>query len=103
MKTKMILLITMVLVFTFTSAGAQVAHQSKTQQERIKHGYKNGNLTPAEASRLAHQQKLMHKDVKRAKCNDGRISRSERQRIMRKQQMADRQIYSYNHNKRSRF
>jgi len=93
----------MVLAFTITTAGAQVAYHSKTQQERIKHGYKNGNLTPAEASRLAHQQKLMHKDVKRAKCNDGRISRSERQRIMRKQQMTDRQIYSYNHNKRSRF
>jgi uncharacterized membrane protein YebE (DUF533 family) len=103
MKTKMVLLFTMVLAFTITSAGAQVAYHSKTQQERIKHGYKNGNLTPAEASRLAHQQKFMHKGVKRAKCNDGRISRSERQRIMRKQQMADRQIYSYNHNKRSRF
>ena len=103
MKTKMILLFAMVLPFTITSAGAQVAYHSKTQQERIKHGYKNGKLTPAEASRLAHQQQLIHKDVKRAKCNDGRISRSERQRIMRKQQMADRQIYSYNHNKRSRF
>jgi uncharacterized membrane protein YebE (DUF533 family) len=103
MKTKMILLFTMVLAFTITSAGAQVAYQSKTQQERIKHGYKSGKLTPAEANRLAHQQKFMHKDVKRAKCNDGRISRSERQRIMRKQQMADRQIYTYNHNKRSRF
>lgn len=102
MKTKMILLLTMVLAFTINSAGAQVAYQ-KTQQERIKHGYKNGKITPAEASRLAHQQKLMHKDVKRAKCNDGRISRSERQRMMRKQQMADRQIYSYNQNRRSRF
>jgi hypothetical protein len=103
MKTKMILLFTVVLAFTISSAGAQVASHSKTQHERIKHGYKNGKLTPAEASRLAHQQKLMQKDIKRAKCNDGRISRSERQRIMRKKQMADRQIYSYNHNKRSRF
>jgi uncharacterized membrane protein YebE (DUF533 family) len=103
MKTKMILLFTMVLAFTISSAGAQVAYHSKTQQERIKHGYKNGKLTPAEASRLAHQQRFIHKDVRRAKCNDGRISRSERQRIMRKQQMADRQIYSYNHNRRSRF
>ena len=103
MKTKMILLFTMVLTLTITSAGAQVGYHSKTQQERIKHGYKNGKLTPAEASRLAHQQRFIHKDVRRAKCNDGRISRSERQRIMRKQQMADRQIYSYNQNRRSRF
>ncbi len=102
MKTKLVLLFSMVMAFTITTAGAQVAYQ-KTQQERIKHGYKNGKISPAEASRLAHQQKLMHKDVKRANCNDGRISRSERQRMMRKQQMADRQIYSYNHNKRSRF
>jgi hypothetical protein len=103
MKTKMILLFTMVLAFTITSAGAQIAYHSKTQQECIKNGYKSGKLTPAEANRLKHQQKIIHQDVKRAKCNDGRISRSEKQSIMRKQQMADRQIYSYNHNKRSRF
>jgi hypothetical protein len=103
MKTKMILLFTMVLAFTINSAGAQVSYHSKTQQERIRHGYKNGKLSPAEANRLAHQQKFMHKDVKRAKCNDGRISRSERQRILRKQQKADRQIYGYNDNRRNRF
>lgn len=103
MKTKTILLFTMILSFSITSTDAQVGYHSKTQQERIKHGYNGGKLTPAEASRLAHQQKFIHKGVKRAKCNDGRISRSERQHIMRKQQMADRQIYSYNHNKRSRF
>jgi uncharacterized membrane protein YebE (DUF533 family) len=103
MKTKMILLFTMVLTLTITGAEAQVAYHSKTKQERINHGYKSGKLTPAEASRLAHQQRFIHKDVRRAKCNDGRISRSERKRIMRKQQMADRQIYSYNHNRISRF
>jgi hypothetical protein len=103
MKTKMILLFTMVLAFTITSAGAQVAYHSKAQQERIRHGYKNGKLSPAEANRLEHQQKFMHKEVRRAKCNDDRMSRTERNRHMRQKKMGGREMYSYHHQKRNSF
>ena len=103
MKTKLILLFALVLSFSISGASAQSYHDAKTHQERIKHGYKHGKLTPGEARRLTYQQHHIRKDTRRAKCDDGRISRSERARIMRKQQMASRHIYSYNHNQRSRF
>jgi len=103
MKTKLILLFSVVVAFSITSASAQSYHDAKTQQERIKKGYKSGKLTPSEARQLAYQQQHIRKSMHRAKCNDGRISRNERARIIRQQQMASRNIYSYNHNNRSRF
>jgi hypothetical protein len=103
MKTKLILLFAVVLAISVNVASAQSYHDAKTQQERIKKGYKSGRLTPAEARQLAYQQQQIRKKTYRAKCNDGRISRSERARIMREKQIASRNIYSYNHNNRSRF
>ncbi len=103
MKTKLILLFAVVLAFSITAASAQGYHNANTQQERIKKGYKSGKLTQSEARQLAYQQQQIRKKMHRAKCNDGRISRNERARIMREKQIAGRNIYSYNHNNRSRF
>ena len=103
MKTKLILLFAVVLVFSISAASAQSYHDAKTQQQRIKYGYRSGKLTGPEARQLAYQQQHIQKSIRRAKCNDGRISRNERARIIRQKQMAGRNIYSYNHNNRSRF
>ena len=103
MKTKLIFLFSVVFAFSINAASAQSYHDGKTQQERIKNGYKSGRLTPSEARQLAYQQQQIRKKTHRAKCNDGRISRSERARIMREKQITGRNIYSYNHNNRSRF
>jgi hypothetical protein len=103
MKTKFILAFALLLGFSISAATAQSYHDAKTQQERIKNGYRSGKLTRMEARQLAYQQQHIRKNMHRAKCNDGRISRSERARIARQQQMAGRNIYSYNHNNRSRF
>ena len=103
MKTKLILLLALVLAVSVNVASAQSYHDAKTQQQRIKYGYRSGKLTGPEARQLAYQQQHIQKSIRRAKCNDGRISRNERARIIRQQQMASRNIYSYNHNNRSRF
>ena len=102
MKTKILLLFTIVLSLSYLS-NAQSSCQPKTQYDRIRYGYKNGKLTPAEARRLTYQQQYIRRDIRRAKCSGGHISRAERARIMREQQIASRYIDHYNHNNKNRF
>lgn len=103
MKTKMILFFALFFAFSVSGVNAQNYHESKQQRERNSYGYKHGKKSQQEARRLAQQEKYFQKEIRRAKCDDGRVSRAERARIMRKQQMANRHNYSYNHNKRNRF
>jgi uncharacterized membrane protein YebE (DUF533 family) len=102
MKTKMLLLLTVVLSLSITG-NAQSYEKAKSQQERIRHGYNSGKLTAPEARRLAYQQKYMRRDMRRAKCSGGHISRTERARIMQEQQLASRYIHHYNNNNSNRF
>jgi hypothetical protein len=103
MKTKMSLLLAVVMAFSITGAVAQSYHNANNNQDQNKYGYRSGKMNAAEARRRAYHDQQFRKDIKRAKCDDGRISRAERARIMHRQQMQKRQIYSYNQNKRNRF
>lgn len=103
MKTKLILLFAVVLAFSMTAASAQSYHDANGQQERIKKNYQRGKHTSAETRKLAYQQQKLRKNNQSAQCNNGQINRNERARIMREQNMAGRNNYSYNHNNRRRF
>lgn len=99
----MILLLAVVMGFSITGVVAQSYHDANKYQDRNKYGYNYGRMNANEARRRAYQDQQLRRDIKRAKCDDGRISRAERARIMHRQQMQKRQIYSYNQNKRNRF
>jgi hypothetical protein len=60
-------------------------------------------LTPAEARRLAYQQKYIRRDMRRSKCSGGHVSRAENARMMHEQQMARNYKYRINNNNRNKF
>jgi len=104
MKTKMILFFGLVLAFSITDISAQAFINSKSSQEGICQGNKNRRFAQAKARRKAHHHQMnISKGVHRAKFNVGRTTRSNKARTMYEKHMAEKNTYSYNHNKRSRF
>ena len=104
MKAKLIFSFALLMVVAIGSASAQTyRHKAENQRGRIVHGKRNGELTRAEAHRLAHQQAQIRKDYHRYKCNDGRLSKAEKRKLERKQRKASRQIYVYKHNRFDRY
>ena len=103
MKTKILLALAMIISFSFTAAYAQKPGSRQYQEERIRHGYRNGKISKAEARRLEQKRRDLTRDIHIAKCNDGRISKRERARIEREWRAMNRDIYRYKNNDRNRF
>lgn len=104
MKTKMLLIFGLVLAFSITDISAQAFINSKSSQEGICKGNKNRRFAQAKARRKAHHQQMnISKGVPRAKYTVGRNSRSNKGWTIYEKHIAERNTYSYNQNKRSRF
>jgi hypothetical protein len=58
----------------------RIDRREARQQQRIRRNYRSGNLTRAEARRLAHRQQATQRFETRAR-SDGRISSWERRRL----------------------
>lgn len=58
----------------------RIDRREARQQQRIRRNYRSGNLTPAEARRLAYRQRAAQRFEARAR-SDGRISSWERRRL----------------------
>ena len=72
----------------------------KDQQERIKNGIKDGDLTKSETRKLERQQRNIQEDKLIAK-SDGVVTKKERKHIRKEQVAASKSIYRKKHNKRS--
>ncbi len=101
MKTKIIVLVALVMGLAASSASAQVAGGLKNhhQRARIAQGVKSGELTRFERHKLRKEQKRYHRHLRRAKMNDGHIGPRERKMLKHEQRKTDRHIYRYKHNR----
>lgn len=102
MKLKFFFATLILVAFAATSANAQVRKHAHNQRERIKQGVKSGELTKKEAKNLTQDQKEIHKDIKDAKTDDGKIDKQERKEIRKEQKQESRKIYRKKHNARDR-
>jgi len=69
----------------------RIEERQANQQQRIEQGLRSGRITPQEARVLQNEQRRIQVAERRAAA-DGRISRSERQRIEQMQDQADAHI-----------
>lgn len=79
-------------------AGDRIDARQNNQARRIDNGLRNGALTPAEAARLAHQQREIAA-AERAAKSDGRLTPGERAYLEAKQNQASRNIYAEKHDR----
>lgn len=104
MKTKIILVVALILGVAVTNADAQTINaKARNERHRIVGGVRNGELTKGEAYRLGKEQRHIRKGIHRARRNDGHISARERKHIKHAQRKHSRHIYHYKHNRRDRF
>jgi len=103
MKTKFLFTIAVLFCLGLASVQAQVRERAYDQHGRITNGVRHGELSRKEAHRLEMKQRHIHRDIRKAKHNDGYLSKRERRRIAREQKYASRQIYRYKHNGANRF
>ena len=101
-----ILNVLMLLVVTLTYVSAQDAYHrgrrpQKQQHERIRDGYRHGDLTPNECRGLHHQQREFRIAKRMAAC-DGKISKRERKELRRLKHRNDRSIYRERHDREFR-
>ena len=101
MRTKFILIATILLGVGINSANAQLRHRSQIQKQRIKQGVRNGELTRAETANLVHDRKEIRQDVRLAR-SDGKVTPGERRIIKKEVNHESRKIYRKKHNKRNR-
>ncbi len=73
----------------------------KLQQEKIKEGIKNGELTRHETRSLEKQQAHIQHDKKIAK-KDGMVTKSERKHLKSEQARAGKNIFRKKHNDRTK-
>lgn len=98
-KVNMFLLITAIFTMALhaQTATPKINQIQKQQQERIKQGVKNGELTPLETRKLEKQQ-LNIQHAKKVAKSDGVVTKHERRNILNKQKHASKNIYRKKHN-----
>jgi hypothetical protein len=80
------------------ATAGEIQRRKNRQQHRIAAGVEKGKLSPAEASRLEHQEDAINKEEQAMKdANGGKLSRAERREINHQQNKASRHIYRQKH------
>jgi hypothetical protein len=103
MKTKVILAIMLLMGVAVSSASAQtIGGKARHERHRIAGGVRSGELSRPEAYRLTREQRNIHKDIRRAKMNDGHVGPRERKHIRHEQRKASRHIHRAKHNRHHR-
>ena len=103
MKPKTLILSAMisaiVLLFTGTSwARYSFNARMDNQENRIEKGMRRGEITYREHDRLNNEQKMIRREIRRARRSSG-IDRHERRRINKMLDRADSHIYEARHNR----
>lgn len=97
MKTKLIIALGLLLTLSATSVEAQRLHKGHPRA-RIAQGVHSGSLTPGETAKLRHENRRLHRNVRRAKMNDGHIGPRERRMLKMEKRKLNRDIYRFKHN-----
>ncbi len=90
-----------IMAFSISSANAQAHKTAQYQHQRIRQGFKSGELTKAEAVNLRNDQKNIRHEAKEAKA-DGIVNKEERKDIRQDQKQESRKIFRKKHNRRDR-
>lgn len=98
MKTKLVFLATMLLVFIGLSANAQF-RAGRHQKARIAVGVHQGSINRAEAKHLMKEQRRIARHTRRAKMNDGHIGPVEKRYLKMEKRKAGRHIFRAKHNR----
>lgn len=85
----------------FNEANAQVNNPAQNHFG-WQQGVPRSGVTPGEAAMLRKQKREIRKDVRAAKCNDGRIGAMERKHIRKEVNQFKRQRFMAQHNSRGR-
>ncbi len=85
-----------------TRGGNGIDRQQHQQQAQIRHGVRNGSLTPHEARRLSREQRQIAVLERRYRA-DGVLTRDERRDLRGELQDASRHIYNQSHDDDRRF
>jgi hypothetical protein len=80
----------------------RIDRREARQQQRIRRNYRSGNLTQAEARRLAHRERATQRFEARAR-SDGRISSWERRRLNQHLRRNSRAIRRQSHDYQRRY
>jgi hypothetical protein len=74
----------------------------ENQRERIREGWRSGELTPREFSHLKREQRHLHR-AERRMLRDGRLGPVERHRLHKMKRHCSRDIWKKKHNNERRF
>lgn len=96
MKTKIVLLLAIILSASAYKADAQL----KQRPYAYRPGLQQRNITPGEAFRLRHDQRHLRRDAIRFKRNDGRIGPLERRHLKKERRHLKRERFFFQHNRR---
>lgn len=90
-----------VLGVSVPAAAQQVDQREHRQEQRIRQGERNGQLTPAESRRLQFLEMRLHRTEARMRWrHGGRLTSQERQRLQRIERQDSAAIYRLKHNRR---
>jgi predicted RNase H-like nuclease (RuvC/YqgF family) len=87
------------LIFSGLTLAGTIEQVQVRQQQRIRTGIHNDQLTRQEARRLRHQQRRIHR-LGKSYSRDGNLTDWQRRRLTRMQERADRQITRTKQNRR---
>ncbi len=89
------------VVMLTTAAGAQNVPGDRVRHERIREGFRDGQLNRVERYRLHRNERRM-RIAKRHAHHDGRVSPMERRRLHKMRVHQRREIYRFKHNNHRR-
>lgn len=95
-KVMVVVFFSLVTTVIFAQRTPGINHRQHHQHARIHNGVQSGELNRREATRLRAEQRGIRRTERRAKA-DGTVTRQERRRIDRRQDMASRDIYRQKH------
>ena len=87
------------LIFSGLTLAGTIEQVQVRQQQRIRTGIHNDQLTRQEARRLRHQQRQIHR-LRKSYSRNGNLTDWQRRRLTRMQDRADRQITGTKQNRR---
>jgi hypothetical protein len=94
MKTKLFLIVTLLLSILVINADAQIRHQRPFNRPGI-----NNGLSRAETFRLRHMKADLRRDYLRAKMNNGRIGPLERRHLKQERRQLRRAEIRFRNNR----
>jgi hypothetical protein len=102
MKLKFFTAVVLLAIFT-VNASAQDNRGLRDERQRIRAGYRHGQLTGRETARLNREKAGLRREAIRYKLNDGRIGPRERADLARDNRRLNRNIFREKHDRQRRF